>query len=488
MSEKPRIFILILCIVLTGSNLTYAQRQVGIPFEKKAAVLLRFAEPYETMRVSFKERDLSTNIYTEVRLSDAVVFENKKGKPADASDFFPGMEVLIDGKKSRRGFTFKAVRLQTALSDWQVKNLRGLYEKFEDPVATIDGRRVVLAPGATVQGLGAWKDEPFPNFDYMQLGSFVEIEGSRDATGLIQARTVKTWPNLLTKEDKAIKQAIASGLQVPETLSGGQMTVGGINFRLTRNLDLQAFVTEVGYNLIPKWTEELADDDPTKIEYRFYVVNDPSFNASAFPDGTVIVHTGLLHTVENEAQLAAVLAHEIAHVTHKHGLQRFREQKKVKKAKKGSGLFKKAFTKVTGNNINTDTIEVEGFSVPTDMVTKLGVGALSNSFSRERESQADRVGLFYMVEAGYDPREAATMWTLLAERTADPATTELLDTAVIKEKIEKKFASIYSSHPEAVKRARSINIEIAANYSGQDLSQLTTGAETYQRIRDLAAK
>ena len=480
MIRKLYTLIFILCISLSNVSLVYSQREVGIPFEKKAAILLEFVAPYETMRVSFKERDLSTNIYTEVRLPDDIVLKNKKGKPADPSSFLPGMEVLIDGEKTRSGFTFFEVRLQTTLKNWHVK-LNGIYEKFEDPVATIDGRRVVLAKGASIKGTGPWKKKSFKSFDDMELGSFVEIEGSRDADGLIRARKVKTWPNLFTKEDKAIKAAINSGFQPPETLSGGRMQIGDTNFMLTRNLDLQAYVTELGYRLIPQWTDDLPEDDPTRVDYRFYVVKDPSFNASAFPDGTVIVHTGLLQTLANEAQLAAVLAHEIAHVTHKHGLRRFQEQNKLKKAKIGAGLLTKAISTVTGREVRAGNIEIGGFSIPVSLVAKLGEGALSNSFSRKRESQADRVGLFYMTEAGYDPREAATMWTLLAEKTANPQ-------AGLKEKALRKIASIYSSHPEAVKRARNINIEIAANYSSMDLSQLVTGAENYERIRELVVK
>jgi Zn-dependent protease with chaperone function len=111
--------------------------------------------------------------------------------------------------------------------------------------------------------------------------------------------------------------------------------------------------------------------------------------------------------------------------------------------------------------------------VDLSQVATLGVGALSNAHGRERERQADRVGLFYMVEAGYDPREAATIWRRLAEATK-PANgvASVLDAA---------DTFLFSSHPAARERARNLHREIAAGYATTDFSRLKTAAPEYQR-------
>jgi predicted Zn-dependent protease len=85
---------------------------------------------------------------------------------------------------------------------------------------------------------------------------------------------------------------------------------------------LQAYVDRVGRSLVPKWV------DPQQFQFTFTLVNDPTLNAFAMPDGTVVVQSGLLAVLENEAQLATVLGHEIAHATHRHGYRGLKDQQK----------------------------------------------------------------------------------------------------------------------------------------------------------------
>jgi len=453
--------------VLFAPRATAAQTEVGIPFARQEAYVLHFAAPHQTIRLDLGENQLSTDLAVEARVAPDATLLDPRGRPVERSAILPGMEVVVDGEKLRAGFLIRSLRLKTRLEDWQVE-VSGVFERLDSATAVVGGQRVALEDGAAVQGAEQWRQRSFRSFGEMMLGSFVELKGRRGPDGLVRVRQGRTWPNLFTDTERALNAALKQGLQPPQQLSGGTMRIGDEEFRLVQDRALQAYVTRLGTRLVPRWMQDLPEDDPGKVVFRFYVVDDPAFNAAAYPDGSVIVHTGLLKVMQNEAQLAAVLGHEIAHVTHEHGRERFEGERTRTRA---TGLLRRV-GEVAGVQAPT-SVQVGNERVDLSQVARIGVGALSNVHNRGRESQADRVGLFYMVEAGYDPREAATVWRRLAEATkpanAIQAITRRADTF------------LFSSHPESAARARSINREIAATYGTTDLSRLKTGAPEYQR-------
>jgi len=110
-----------------------------------------------------------------------------------------------------------------------------------------------------------------------------------------------------------------------------------------------------------------------------------------YPNGKIYVHSGLLACMDNEAQLAAVLAHEITHCTHRHALRAFR---KIKDQPALLRAIEHRFSK-------TRSLQ--------DMARFMGIGGAIAAVSghiRELEAEADRVGIELMASAGYDPREA----------------------------------------------------------------------------------
>lgn len=104
-------------------------------------------------------------------------------------------------------------------------------------------------------------------------------------------------------------------------------------------------------------------------EWEYKVVRDQQINAFCLPGGKIGVLTGLLKIVENDDQLAAVIAHEVAHALAHHASERVARERVV------------------------------------------GRGLLSLSYDREQELEADHIGIFLMTFAGYDPREAVEFWT-----------------------------------------------------------------------------
>ena len=135
--------------------------------------------------------------------------------------------------------------------------------------------------------------------------------------------------------------------------------------------------------------------DMPKLEWEIKLIESDQKNAFALPGGKIAIYTGILSVAKNEAGLATVMSHEIAHVIARHGAQRMTQQMLLRGAMIGAGLSMKNSTQ---KNI---------------VLSALGVGVLYGftlPFSRLHESEADQIGLIYMAKAGYDPNEAINFW------------------------------------------------------------------------------
>lgn len=150
--------------------------------------------------------------------------------------------------------------------------------------------------------------------------------------------------------------------------------------------------------------------------FRAHVLLDPTLNAFAFPDGTIYIHTGLLSRMENEAQLATVLSHELTHTTHRHGVKGFRSLKN-----------KTAFLATF----------VVGTSGVGGLIGVFGTMAAVSGYSQDLEREADQVGFQQLIAAGYDPRESAKVF-------------QILQTEAKRAKIKEPY--FFGSHPKLQER------------------------------------
>lgn len=134
-------------------------------------------------------------------------------------------------------------------------------------------------------------------------------------------------------------------------------------------------------------------------DVRVYAVRMPYFNASMAPNGTMQIWSGLLLRAKNEAQLAAVVGHELGHYLRRHSLQQMRK---------------------SIDTANTMAFfHVATLGITAGISDLMAAGSLRAN-SRNHEREADGYGLVLMADAGYDPREAAEVWKrLLRERQAD---------------------------------------------------------------------
>src|SRR5262249_13762445 len=103
-------------------------------------------------------------------------------------------------------------------------------------------------------------------------------------------------------------------------------------YKLVPNDAVQEYVTNLGQSLIPEYLKAIPDSDPAKLNFRFFVVMNKEPNASALPNGILLIHSSMFDVVENEAQLAAVIGHEIAHATQEHTWRQMSYHKNIKMA------------------------------------------------------------------------------------------------------------------------------------------------------------
>ncbi len=140
----------------------------------------------------------------------------------------------------------------------------------------------------------------------------------------------------------------------------------------------------------------------TNLPWEFTVIEDQQANAFALPGGKVAVYTGILPITRDDAGLAAVLGHEIAHAIARHGAERVSQELLVQVGLAGTMA---ALSKGDPNTVQ---------NVGALLGAGAGVGLLL-PWGRAQESEADHLGLIYMAKAGYDPHAARDLWVRMAE-------------------------------------------------------------------------
>lgn len=148
-------------------------------------------------------------------------------------------------------------------------------------------------------------------------------------------------------------------------------------FGLYQNKAVNDYVNTIGRKIAPH-TER---DD---VQYRFFVLDSPIVNAFALPGGYIYVTRGLVALSGSEAELAAVIAHEIGHVTGRHSAER----------------YSRSVVTSLGANVLAAAIDKSGVS----QALGLGSQLYLSSYSRSQEDEADTLGIRYLTRAGYDPQ------------------------------------------------------------------------------------
>jgi predicted Zn-dependent protease len=179
-------------------------------------------------------------------------------------------------------------------------------------------------------------------------------------------------------------------------------------------------------------------------------VEDASINAASLPDGTLIINTALLGAIQNEAQLAFVLSHEIAHVLQVHYWREVHETRGQRVGLTIAGVVAGAFVGDLG-------IFLAG----------MGVASVVNGHQRELENQADRLGLQNVIEHGYDPREAPKFCKLIIERYGDRSTSKL-----------------WSNHDSSLMRGSFLTVQLMRQYPEGHFEQAKRDSSAFRAMRE----
>lgn len=204
--------------------------------------------------------------------------------------------------------------------------------------------------------------------------------------------------------------------------------------KLSTNAANTQMVKRVGQRLANAVEEYLKThglaSEVSQFSWEFNLVQDKSANAFCMPGGKIVVYEGLLPYTQNEASLAIVLGHEIAHAVAKHSAEQMSKQIKNQYGTQILGGVLSA----AGMGTNTQQI--------VQAIAQTGLKFRELKYSRDNESEADRMGLIFAAMAGYNPRVAVDFWKRMSQGS------------------QSSGSDIFSDHPSDAKRIAAIQQEM----------------------------
>ena len=372
----------------------------------------QFTAERVTVDAGLMEKQIHYAAYLQEEPNDADKIKN--GTPAELKA--DGEWLLVDSKTKRSWAAPEPTVVNSS-------NTSGT--KAEDPVAD-SGRQGSLA------------------------GYRVEYRGTRLADGKIAAEKVE-----LSAPAPADAYKMPHGLEVVPG-KDPQTGIGVLEFRRGKKVDgrmklfpdktVQTYVSDLGDALLPAG----AKGTTRALEFRFFVVEDSGINAAALPDGTVLVNTALLGAVENEAQLAFVLSHEISHVLQVHYWREVHETRPQRIGLLVAGIAAGAFIGDLGL-----------------FMAELGMISVINGHQRELENQADRLGLQNVIEHGYDPRAAPGFMRIIIERYGARSTSKL-----------------WSNHDSALLRGSFLTAQLMKQYPDHHFDGKKVNTAAFEAMRE----
>jgi predicted Zn-dependent protease len=258
----------------------------------------------------------------------------------------------------------------------------------------------------------------------MVLGLFVSggilVSLEKPDQEVVLSAVLQLWSDALNDADHlALKLARVSEDQ--EMKVGDQMA-RALSTQWQEHAHWQGYVAAVGRQLV-------AHVRRPGIRYRFHAIDARQINAFAIPGGHIYVCTGMLDHLQSEAELAAILGHEIAHVDLRHCIERVQFRIKLKR------------------------VGLEPVGGLIDLSRSLAV----KGYEKYQELDADLQGVQLSVQAGYDPQGAATVLTRLLDARRGPSRSPArTPTAELAGALDSALGSYFDTHPPAPERLRAL--------------------------------
>ena len=211
--------------------------------------------------------------------------------------------------------------------------------------------------------------------------------------------------------------------------------------KLSTNANNTAMVKRVGKNLANAVVTYLKNNgyanEVGNYNWEFNLVKDKQVNAFCMPGGKIVVYEGLLPVTQTEAALAIVLGHEIAHAVAYHSSEQFVKAQRTQMIGQGINVIG---SMVTGTNTSATVSTIS-------QLYGLGSQMATLKYSRDNETEADRIGLIFAAMAGYDPNVAVSFWQRMASSSNNSTPTWLSTHPSDAQRI----ANIQKCLPEALK-------------------------------------
>ncbi|PQJ73280.1 MULTISPECIES: M48 family metallopeptidase [Polaribacter] len=217
--------------------------------------------------------------------------------------------------------------------------------------------------------------------------------------------------------------------------------------KLSTNREMSNEIKNVGKNIsaavdrFMRANNMVAEADSYRWE--FNLVEDETVNAWCMPGGKVVFYTGIMPICANEDGVAAVMGHEVAHAFAKHGQERMSQGQLQQLGGVAVALG------TSGKSSESQQLWNTAFGIGS------GLGMLK--FSRVHEQEADRLGLVFMIMAGYDGREAAEVWVRMSEKSGGSSQPEMLSTHPSN---ESRIQDLKNYLPTAKKYAAQYNAKV----------------------------
>jgi predicted Zn-dependent protease len=207
--------------------------------------------------------------------------------------------------------------------------------------------------------------------------------------------------------------------------------------------------------MVSRVADRIAKASGEPFKWEVVLIESPEINAWCMPGGKMAVYTGIMPVLKNEGALAAVMGHEVAHATLRHGKEQY--ARSVKGNIAGAILGGAA---ILGGQILCKTETCKNLSTLGGAAAGLAVTFFQMKFSRGDETSADKEGQLLMAKAGYDPKEAPKLWDRMNEASGG-----------------KKPPELFSTHPADETRKENLNswMNDAENYYARASKKYGTG-------------
>jgi Zn-dependent protease with chaperone function len=291
-------------------------------------------------------------------------------------------------------------------------------------VLVVDGQRV------TVDRDTKWKGK-FTSIAGVPIGYEVRLTGVRQSNGTVLARDIDVRPN----GNALFEAEVQAGTNELEGLwlrhrNAFEADGTGRTVSMGEIVEAGPRVDRVRY-LVNKLAPPYIDRN----KLRVYVIENDEWNAMAMGNGALWVFSGIMDDM-SDGELAIVMGHELAHYTHEHSRRQMR---------KGMWVQMGSVAALAA----AEAIDSQGLKALAQIGSVLGFGAWMNGFGRDLEDQADRVGLRYAHEAGFNVASAPGVWQRFLEKYGD------------RNKVTNFF---FSDHSTAAARRKNLEQELRFNY------------------------